>query len=197
MSGGKPDRASRRHSFTAARTSPTSATAWLIARVLVWLLAPWIVLTSLAPLTIGHLPSSLSDNALFAQGILAIGLSALLGWVSLWRSPQPSTDAPRLPLASVQGAFRLTGVLSGLTVSLAFAPYLLGILAPITGDAWLRPAVLGAIWLSPIALVATIFATFFLRCAACGRRALTVMPATQGAACHCRRCGAHSVGNPE
>ena len=180
------------HGGTATQPTRVSVAAWLATRVLVWLLAPWIVFTSLALLTMGHLPSPLADNALFAQAILAMALSAFLGWASLWRLPKADADAPRLPPAQAARAFRLTGALSGLAVSLALGPYLLGILEPIIGNAWMRPAVLAATWLSPLALLGAVFVTFFLRCANCERRTLTVAPSARGAACRCRRCGAVS-----
>lgn len=196
MIGGPPIRDSSLHGGTATQPTRLSLAAWLATRVLAWLLAPWIVFTSLALLTLGHLPSPLADNALFAQAILAMALSALLGWASLRRLPKAVADAPRLPPFQAARAIRLTGILSGLAVSLALGPYLLGILEPAIGDAWMQPAAFAAIWLSPLALFGAAFVTFFLRCANCGRRALTVAPNARGAACRCRRCGAVSADAP-
>ncbi len=197
MIGGTPIGDSSLHGGTTSQPNRASVAAWLATRVLAWLLAPWIVFTSLAPLTIGHLPSPLADNALFAQGILAMALSAFLGWESLWRLPKAVADAPRLPPAQGARAFRLTGALSGLAVSLALGPWLLGILGPAIGDAWMRAGVFVGIWLSPPALLSAAFVTFFLRCAACGRRTLTVAPSARGASCRCRACGAVTGGDPE
>ena len=197
MIGGTPIGDSSLHGGTASQPNRASMAAWLAIRVLAWLLAPWIIFTSLALLTTGHLTSPLADNALFAQGIPAVALSAFLGWASLWRLPKAVADAPRLPSAQAARAIRLTGILSGLAVSLALGPYLLGILEPAIGDAWMRAAVFAGIWLSPLALLGAAFVTFFLRCAACGRRTLTVAPSARGAACRCRRCGVVASGDPE